>query len=106
MKAPIQTHVPGPFRRAVTGISVREGRFYWSGFASFWRIAVIVFVLKLLLKLVFALPGGLAAAEIPVAAMALTSLLMAGVLTAVTSAQRSRFNAAAPPVPASTGAAR
>ncbi|HEY0017408.1 MAG TPA: hypothetical protein VGC13_13945 [Longimicrobium sp.] len=106
MKERVQTHVPGPFRRAVTGIIVREGRFYWSGFASFWRIAVIVFVLKLLLKVIFALPGGLAGAEIPVAAMALTSLLMAGVLTALTSGQRSRFNAAAPPVPATTGATR
>lgn len=106
MTSPIQTHVPGPFRRAVTGIVVREGRFYWSGDGSFWRIAVLVFGLKLLLKLVFALPGGLAQAEMPVAPMAVTSLLMAGVLTAVTSAQRSRFNAAAPPVPATSGASR
>lgn len=106
MTTPIQTHVPGPFRRAVTGIIVREERFYWSGFGSFWRTAVIVFVLKLLLKLVFALPGGLSRAEIPVATMALTSLLMAGLLTALTNGQRSRFNAAAPPVPATTGASR
>jgi hypothetical protein len=106
MAQPIHTHVPGPFRRAVTGIVVREGRFYWSGVGSFWRISLIVFVLKLLLKLVFSFPGGLAQAEMPVAAMALTSLLMAGLLTALTNGQRSRFNAAAPPVPATTGASR
>jgi hypothetical protein len=102
--------VPGSFVRALVGITVRNGTFYWSGASQFWRITLLFFTIKLLLRIAFNPPGWRAEPEwlgIPFLSMpyagvpALSSLFFAGLLTVLAIGRRRRFNQAALPAPGS-----
>jgi ABC-type Fe3+ transport system permease subunit len=93
---------------------VRDGRFYWSGWAMFWRLALTMFTIKFALRLAFALPIwraepellGIPGMSVSIAgASAITSLMLAAVWVLLSHQPRRRFNAAAPRVP-TIGAAR
>jgi ABC-type Fe3+ transport system permease subunit len=96
--------VPGPLGRAVSGIVVRDGRFYWSAFAMWWRITLLYFALKFLMRLavlrsrwpeepeLWGVPG----LSMPIAGdAAFTAPFIALILVLISYRQRRRFNAAA-----------
>jgi hypothetical protein len=100
---------PGPVIRALMGIVVRDGTFYWSGAAQLWRAALLVFLVKLLMRIHFNPPNWRAEPEwlgipyfsMPYAGMAaLTTPLIAGFIVLTSMSERRRFNRAALPAPA------
>jgi hypothetical protein len=107
--------VPVGPERILSGIVKRDGRFYWSGWTMFWRLALTMFVIKFAIQLMFALPPSRAEPELlgipgmsmPVAGeSAITTTIVAALWVLIAGGQRRRFNAAAPPVPKPTQAPR
>lgn len=88
--------VPGPLERTFSGIVVRDGRFYWSGWTMFWRLALAMFAVKVGLRVaLLGLPG----MSMPAAgASAVSTIIVAAVFVLIARGQRRRFNAAAPRV--------
>jgi hypothetical protein len=97
--------VPGRLTRALTGVVVRDGRYYWSGFAMWWRMALLLFVIKFAMRFAL-LPShlraepelwGIPGFNMPIAGMSATTPIAAMFMVLLTRRARRRFNAAAPP---------
>jgi hypothetical protein len=90
--------VPGPFGRAMGGIVVREGRFYWSGFAQFWRLTATFFVVSLVMRLLFPQPYLQAEPGMfGIPWLKGLAVVVSLAICLITYRQRRRFNAAALP---------
>jgi heme/copper-type cytochrome/quinol oxidase subunit 2 len=98
--------VPGRLARALSGVVVRDGRYYWSGFTMWWRMALLLFVIKFAFRLAVAPPRwraepelwGIPGFNMPIAGMSATTPIVAMFMVLFTWRARRRFNAAAPRV--------
>lgn len=102
--------VPGRITRALMGIVVRDGTFYWSAATQFWRTALFLFLAKLLMRIAFNPSNwreepewlGIPYFSMPYAGMAaLTTPFLAGFIVLLAMSEGRRLNRAAVPAPAS-----